>query len=106
MGVRRPSSCRVGGSNCSNTSADSSSFHRASCVSSLNCCCCAKGICSIFAKVSKKQLKKISVQRQGHYTGHRDAIYALCAALQPGHFFTGGAEGYIVEWDRHKPDGQ
>lgn len=52
-------------------------------------------------------MKKIQVQRAAHFTGHKDALFALSPSLNQGHFYTAGADGMIVEWDyEHPGDGQ
>jgi hypothetical protein len=48
-------------------------------------------------------MKKIHVQRIAHFTGHSDALFALCPALHPNRFYTSGADGMIVEWDTTNP---
>lgn len=42
------------------------------------------------------------IKRLAHFTGHKDCIYALAPALKPDCFYTGAAEGYIVEWNYEK----
>ncbi|HYG16604.1 MAG TPA: WD40 repeat domain-containing protein [Bacteroidia bacterium] len=37
------------------------------------------------------------------FTGHRDCIYAMGEGLRPGTFITGGADGWVVEWDWQNP---
>lgn len=39
------------------------------------------------------------IERTAHFTGHKDCIYALAKGLKPNTFFTGAAEGYVVEWN-------
>jgi WD40 repeat protein len=46
------------------------------------------------------------IERTAHFTGHKDCIYALAKGLKPNTFFTGAAEGYVVEWNHvSKGDG-
>ncbi|MCE2787834.1 MAG: WD40 repeat domain-containing protein [Bacteroidota bacterium] len=42
---------------------------------------------------------KLNVSKIAHFSGHKDAVFALCASTQANTFYSGGADGYIVEWD-------
>ena len=44
-------------------------------------------------------MPKINVTKVAHFSGHRDCIYALEFSLQENCFYSGGSEGYIVEWN-------
>lgn len=44
-------------------------------------------------------MKKLSVQKRFHFSGHKDCIYALAVHRKDTLFYTGGAEGYVVQWD-------
>ena len=43
-------------------------------------------------------IKQPSIVKKHSFTGHKDAIYALCA-LNDCEFLSGGADGHIVKWD-------
>ena len=43
-------------------------------------------------------IKQPTVVKKHSFTGHKDAIYALCA-LNDYEFLSGGADGHIVKWD-------
>ena len=43
-------------------------------------------------------IKRPSVVKKHSFTGHKDAIYALCA-LNDHEFISGGADGHIVKWN-------
>jgi WD40 repeat protein len=44
------------------------------------------------------------LQRLHSLTGHNAAIYALCPATTPRHFFSGAGEGWVVRWDLSEPE--
>lgn len=44
-------------------------------------------------------MSKIKISKIAHFSGHKDAIFALGYGLTPALFYSGGADGYIVEWD-------
>ena len=46
-------------------------------------------------------IKRPSVVKKHCFTGHKDAIYALCA-LNDCEFVSGGADGHIVKWDTNR----
>lgn len=48
-------------------------------------------------------MKKIHVQRIAHFTGHAQALFALCPSLHANRFYSSGADGMIVEWDTQNP---
>jgi WD40 repeat protein len=49
----------------------------------------------------------ITVHKQHTYTGHKDCIYGLGEGFVPNTFVTGGADGWVVEWNYQTPgDGQ
>jgi WD40 repeat protein len=48
----------------------------------------------------------IQIQKLGQFAGHKDCIYALGKSQKDNHFYTGAADGYIVEWSNNdKSDG-
>jgi WD40 repeat protein len=48
----------------------------------------------------------IQIQKLGQFAGHKDCIYALGKSHKDNHFYTGAADGYIVEWSHNdKADG-
>ncbi len=48
----------------------------------------------------------IQIQKLGQFAGHKDCIYALGKSQKDNHFYTGAADGYIVEWSHDdKADG-
>lgn len=50
---------------------------------------------------------KLNVTKVGHFTGHKDCIYALEASVHDECFYSGGGEGYVVEWNhKEKGDGK
>jgi WD40 repeat protein len=42
---------------------------------------------------------KLNVSKIAHFSGHKDAVFALGKSTQANSFYSGGADGYIVEWD-------
>lgn len=42
---------------------------------------------------------KLNVSKIAHFSGHKDAVFALGTSTQANTFYSGGADGYIVEWD-------
>ncbi len=50
-------------------------------------------------------MSKLIVHKIFTYTGHRDAIYGLGKGFEPNTFVTGGAEGWVVEWNYKNPAG-
>lgn len=52
-------------------------------------------------------MPKIKISKIAHFSGHKDAIFALGYGLTQDLFYSGGADGYIVEWDLiNKGDGK
>lgn len=50
---------------------------------------------------------KLKVTKIAHFTGHKDAIFALGISDEPNLFYSGASDGYIVEWNSlTKADGQ
>ncbi len=50
---------------------------------------------------------KFSVTKIAHFSGHKDAVFVLQHSIRPNHLYSGGGEGYIVEWDlEQKGDGK
>ena len=48
----------------------------------------------------------IQIQKLGQFAGHKDCIYALGKSQKDNHYYTGAADGYIVEWSHNdKADG-
>lgn len=39
------------------------------------------------------------VSKIAHFSGHKDAIFALSDSTKGNTFYSGGADGYVVEWD-------
>lgn len=46
----------------------------------------------------------VSVQRLHSLTGHRSSIYALAPSSRPGHFFSAGGDGLVVQWNLNHPE--
>ncbi|MBO0948005.1 WD40 repeat domain-containing protein [Fibrella forsythiae] len=46
----------------------------------------------------------LKIQRLDTFGGHRDSVFALMASLQPGHFYSAGADGQVADWDVDHPD--
>lgn len=44
------------------------------------------------------------VQKLDTFGGHRDCVYALEPAAEPGTFFSAGADGLIAHWQLNRPD--
>ncbi len=42
---------------------------------------------------------KLNVAKIAHFNGHKNAVFALSPALHSEAFYSGGADGFIVEWD-------
>lgn len=52
-------------------------------------------------------MPKLHAHKLFTYTGHKAALYGLGKGFAPNTFVTGGAEGWVVEWDFEQPsDGQ
>lgn len=52
-------------------------------------------------------MPKLHAQKLFTYSGHKAALYGLGLGFSPNTFVTGGAEGWVVEWDfEHPADGQ
>ncbi len=50
--------------------------------------------------------KKISITKIGQFAGHVNSIYSILPSFQENKVYTGGADGYVVEWDLNsKGDG-
>lgn len=48
----------------------------------------------------------IQIQKLGQFAGHKDYVYAIGKSQKENHFYTGAADGYIVEWSYNdKADG-
>ncbi len=48
----------------------------------------------------------IQIRKLGQFAGHKDCIYAIAKSNKPNHFYSGAADGYIVEWSQdEKTDG-
>lgn len=47
-------------------------------------------------------MQNFNVTNIGKFSGHKGAVYALEACESV--FYTGGADGYIVSWDKNNPD--
>lgn len=48
-----------------------------------------------------------SVTKVYQFSGHKNCIYSLNFSLHPDSFYSGGAEGYLVEWNHQtRTDGQ
>jgi WD40 repeat protein len=48
-------------------------------------------------------MPKINAHKTFTYTGHKDCIYGLGKGFEPNTFVTGGADGWVVEWDYANP---
>lgn len=46
---------------------------------------------------------RIEAHKSFTYTGHKDCIYGLGKGFEPNTFVTGGADGWVVEWDYANP---
>lgn len=52
-------------------------------------------------------MKIISVTKLYQFNGHQNCIYSLNFSTQPESFYSGGAEGYLVDWNYgHPGDGK
>ena len=49
-------------------------------------------------------MNQTSVRKIHTLRGHRDSIYTLANAADPGVFFSGAGDGMVVRWDLHSPD--
>ena len=47
---------------------------------------------------------KIDVLKRNTLTGHKDCVYTIEKSIVPGHFFSSGGDGLVVEWDLDKPE--
>lgn len=56
---------------------------------------------TIFAPQFK--MGQIEAHKTFTYTGHKDCIYGLGKGFEPNTFVTGGADGWVVEWDYANP---
>lgn len=48
-------------------------------------------------------MERIEVHKAHAYTGHKDCIYGMGMGFEPDTFVTGGAEGWVVEWNYENP---
>lgn len=48
-------------------------------------------------------MPKLNAEKLFTYTGHKDCIYGLGKGFEPNTFVTGGADGWVVEWDYENP---
>ncbi len=48
-------------------------------------------------------MPKINAHKTFTYTGHKDCIYGLGKGFEPDTFVTGGADGWVVEWNYANP---
>lgn len=48
-------------------------------------------------------MTSLTVHKAHTYTGHKDCIYGLGRGFEQGTFVTGGADGWVVEWDYQNP---
>ncbi|WP_369826532.1 hypothetical protein [Siphonobacter sp. BAB-5405] len=46
---------------------------------------------------------RLHIEKIDTFAGHRDAIYALEAAPEPGQFFSSGSDGLVIRWDLADP---
>lgn len=53
--------------------------------------------------LTANDMTTITAHKTFTFTGHRDCIYAMGEGLRPGTFITGGADGWVVEWDWQNP---
>lgn len=42
----------------------------------------------------------IQIRKLGQFVGHKDCLYTLAKSYKEYHFYTGAADGYIVEWQQ------
>lgn len=47
---------------------------------------------------------RLRIAKIGHFSGHRDSIYALAVHSDGEHFYSAGADGWVVEWKRGGED--
>lgn len=48
-------------------------------------------------------MPKLNANKGFTYAGHKDCIYGLGKGFEPNTFVTGGADGWVVEWDYANP---
>ncbi|MFN4971622.1 MAG: WD40 repeat domain-containing protein [Bacteroidota bacterium] len=52
-------------------------------------------------------MKRISVAKIAHFSGHKGAVYTLCKSVNDYCIYSGGDEGYVAEWNiETKGDGK
>ncbi len=49
-------------------------------------------------------MKTIQVEKKASFTGHKDSLYSLEKGVEPGEFYTSGADGMVVRWNTTLPD--
>lgn len=47
---------------------------------------------------------RLRIAKIGHFSGHRDSIYALAVHSDGEHFYSAGADGWVVEWNKRGED--
>jgi WD repeat-containing protein 61 len=58
----------------------------------------------IFEARIKEMNKKIQVVKLARFSGHSGSIYGLYYSTSKNKIYTGGAEGYVVEWNPNEPE--
>jgi WD40 repeat protein len=52
-------------------------------------------------------MKRISVAKVAHFSGHKGAVFTLCKSVNDFCIYSGGDEGYVAEWNlKTKGDGK
>ena len=46
----------------------------------------------------------MNILNQSSFEGHTGAVYTVCPSSQTGIFYSGAADGYLVEWDIKQPE--
>jgi WD40 repeat protein len=49
-------------------------------------------------------MKPLKIERIDTFAGHRGAVYALCQGQESHVFYSAGSDGWVVQWNLHKPD--
>ncbi len=49
-------------------------------------------------------MSRITVQKLGVLSGHKDSIYTLSPSAQGTHFFSAAGDGMVVQWDMESPE--
>jgi len=46
----------------------------------------------------------MNIRNQSSFEGHTGAVYVVCPSSEPGIFYSGAADGYLVEWNLKQPE--